>query len=212
MNHEMNHEMNKEAIRDFFDKCAPGWDADMIRNEEVIAKILDNAGIKPGIRVLDVACGTGVLFPDYLSRDVAGVTAVDISPEMVRIAKENCDDPKVEIICADIEEYDGVDECTGTGEEGGGFDVCMVYNAFPHFPDPEELIKTLAAKVKPGGRLSIAHSMSRAKLEEHHKGCAAHVSLSLPEADELARMMEDYFDVDCVISDDVMYQVAGTRR
>ena len=53
--------MRKEDIIAFFDRCAPTWDGELVRNEPVIAKILDNGGIRPGIDVLDVACGTGVL-------------------------------------------------------------------------------------------------------------------------------------------------------
>lgn len=49
---------NKDII-EFFDKYAQGWDEHMIRNEEVIKEILDNAGVRRGSRVLDVACGTG---------------------------------------------------------------------------------------------------------------------------------------------------------
>ena len=56
--------MEKKDIISFFDHFAPWWDDDMIRNEDIITAILDNGGIKPGIHVLDVACGTGVLFPD----------------------------------------------------------------------------------------------------------------------------------------------------
>ena len=40
--------MNKQKIADFFDRCASWWDADMVRNEEVIAKILNNGGVKEG--------------------------------------------------------------------------------------------------------------------------------------------------------------------
>ena len=65
--------MNKQDVISFFDRYAPGWDDGMIRNEEIISAILDNGGIKAGIHVLDVACGTGVLFPDYLNRGAASV-------------------------------------------------------------------------------------------------------------------------------------------
>ena len=44
--------MEKKDIAEFFDRCAPWWDDDMIRNEDVIARILDNGGIKPGVQVL----------------------------------------------------------------------------------------------------------------------------------------------------------------
>ena len=191
--------MNKKDIAEFFDRCAPWWDADMIRPEEIITKILENAGIRPGIHVLDVACGTGVLFPDYLSRG-ANVTGIDISPEMVRIAREKF--PDLQVLCGDVEALD----------DGYLYDAAMVYNAFPHFPDPAGLIRKLAALLKEGGRVSVAHSMSRAALADHHAGRAASVSVDLIHEQELAKLMEPWFEVDTVISDEHMYQVCGTRR
>ena len=77
----------KEVI-EFFDRLAPGWDAEMIRSDEIIGIILDHAGVTEGKDILDVACGTGVLIPDYLKRSVASVTGIDISPKMAKIAKE----------------------------------------------------------------------------------------------------------------------------
>ena len=44
--------MEKKDIIDFFDRCAPDWDAEMIRNEKIITTILDNAGIDCGMDVL----------------------------------------------------------------------------------------------------------------------------------------------------------------
>ena len=192
--------MEKKDIISFFDKCAPWWDSDMVRNEDLIAMILDNGGIKPGIRVLDVACGTGVLFPDYLKREVASVTGIDISLEMAKIAQSKF--PQVDVICGDVE----------TAEFAEPFDAIMVYNAFPHFPDPARLIKVLAGLVKPGGKLSVAHGMSRAQLTNHHAGRASAVSIDLLHEKELAALMEPYFDVDVIISNERMYQVAGVRR
>lgn len=192
--------MEKKDIITFFDKCAPWWDADMVRNEDLIAMILDNGGIRENMHVLDVACGTGVLFPDYLKRNVASVTGIDISPEMAKIAQEKF--PDVKVICGDVE----------TEEFSQKFDAIMVYNAFPHFPDPARLIKVLADLVKPGGKLSVAHGMSRAQLTSHHAGRASSVSIDLLHEKELAALMEPYFDVEVMISNDRMYQVAGTRR
>lgn len=192
--------MEKKEIAQFFDQCAPWWDSDMIRNEEIISTILDNGGIRGGIDVLDVACGTGVLFPDYLKRGVASVTGIDISPEMAKIAAAKF--PEATVICGDVEE---------TAFEKA-FDAIMVYNAFPHFPDPEKLIRVLAGLVKPGGRLSIAHGMSRQQLLQHHAGRASKVSIDLLHEEDLATLMHPYFEVDVIISNDHMYQVAGTRR
>ncbi len=192
--------MEKKEIAAFFDRCAPWWDDDMIRNEEIIAAILNNGGIKEGAHVLDVACGTGVLFPDYLKRGAASVTGIDISPEMVRIAREKF--PEVSVICGDVEE-------TAFDRK---FDAVMVYNAFPHFSDPARLIGVLANLTKPGGKLSVAHGMSRDALTSHHSGRASTVSIDLLHERELAALFEPYFHVDVIISTDRMYQVSGVRR
>ena len=191
--------MNKQEITEFFDRCAPWWDADMIRNEDIITTILDNGGIREGVHVLDVACGTGVLFPDYLQRGAASVTGIDISPEMAKRAQSKF--PQVQVICGDVE----------TTVFDRQFDAVMVYNAFPHFPDPERLIRVLAGLVRPGGRLSVAHGMSRAALTHHHER-ASTVSIELLEEQALAALFAPYFTVDVIISDDRMYQVAGTRK
>lgn len=194
--------MNKQDVITFFDRLAPGWDADMIRSDEIIGTILDGAQVKPGCRVLDVACGTGVLFPDYLARKVASVTAVDISPEMVRIAREKFPDPNITVLCADVEELDPPQQ----------FDCIMVYNAFPHFPDPEKLIAVLSGFLAPGGTLTVAHGMSRSQIDHRHEGPASKVSIGLMHEDQLAAIMEKHLTVTVKRSDDRMYQVTGKKE
>ncbi len=192
--------MDKKDVISFFDKCAPWWDADIIRNEAVIARILDNAAIRPGIKVLDVACGTGVLFPDYISRGVEELTAIDISPEMAKIAQGKF--PQVKVLCGDVENTEFAEQ----------FDTIMVYNAFPHFPEPARLVERLASLVKPGGRLSIAHGMSRHALQHHHADRASKVSIDLLEENALAELLRPWFHVDIVISNEEMYQVCGLKK
>lgn len=192
--------MNKNAVISFFDRLAPQWDADMIRDDDIIAKILDGAEVGSGKDVLDVACGTGVLFPDYLARNVGSLTAVDISPEMVKIAESKYPG-RVQVRCGDVEELDF----------GRKFDCIVVYNAFPHFPEPESLIRTLSGMLKPGGTLTVAHGMSRAAIDRHHEGGASHVSIGLMSEHALAAMFRKYLRLTVKISDDRMYQVTGKK-
>lgn len=195
--------MNKQDIIEFFDRLAPQWDRDMIKNDRIIETILENADIRPGQQILDVACGTGVMIPYYLQKNVASVVGIDISPEMTKIAREKFSQANVQILCGDIENT----------EFSQKFDRIVVYNAFPHFPDPENLIRTLANLLKPGGSVTVAHGMSRAHIEAHHKGAASKVSLGLMHENDLAALMEKYLTVTVKISDDTMYQVtAATRR
>ena len=195
--------MNKQDVIEFFDRLAPGWDADMIRNDGIIGKILDNAEIEAGQDVLDVACGTGVMFDYYLERGVASVTGIDISPEMAKIAEgKYLSEPKVRVICGDVEEV----------KFDKKFDRIVVYNAFPHFPKPKRLIKILAGLLKEDGRLTIAHGQSREAIDGHHKGTASKVSNGLMRADNLKKLFDPHFEVEVVVSNRRMYQVSGVKR
>ena len=71
--------MNKDSIKEFFDSIAPKWDNEPIADKKILDIILDNGGIRENIDILDVACGTGVLFPYYLERNVKSITAIDNS-------------------------------------------------------------------------------------------------------------------------------------
>ncbi|MEG2382096.1 MAG: class I SAM-dependent methyltransferase [Oscillospiraceae bacterium] len=194
--------MEKKDVIEFFDRCAPQWDAEAIHDDEKINFILDCGGITHGANVLDVACGTGVLFPDYLARGVGQLTGVDISPEMVKRANQKVHEFGAKVLCGDIMEM-SFDE---------PFDCVMLYNAFPHFPDPEGLLLRLSACLKPGGRLTIAHGMSRAQLDAHHSVTAEKVSLKLMHEDQLATLFSPYLDVNIKISNSEMYIVSGIKR
>ena len=195
--------MEKKDIIEFFDRCAPSWDAEMIKSDVIIEKILDNAEVGPGMDILDVACGTGVMFDYYLARNVASVTGIDIAPQMAKIAEEKyANESRVQVICGDVEEY-AFDR---------KFDRIVVYNAFPHFPKPKRLIKLLAGLLKEDGRLTIAHGASREAIDNHHSGSASKVSNGLMAADSLKKLFDPHFEVEVMISNSHMYQLSGVKR
>lgn len=191
--------MIKAEITAFFNQCAPTWDERMVRNEEVIRFILDKAGIAPGVSVLDIGCGTGVLFNDYLHRGVSRVTGVDISLEMTAIAGQKFTDSRIQVICGDAEVL----------QLEKSFDCCVIYNAFPHFPNPNSLLRQLSTQLKPGGRLTVAHGMSLGALRRHHAKKAQNVSRKMFPAPILAKMMAPFFKVDNMVSDHEKYLVTG---
>lgn len=191
--------MNRTDVIAFFDKMAPAWDAKTIRREHAIAEILDLGGIKRGVRVLDVGCGTGVLFPDYLQREVQTVCGIDISSEMLNIARKNFSDSRIRLLCADAE----------TLQLPETFDCIMIHNAFPHFLHPAVCIQNLSALLAPQGRLTVAHSMSRAEIDRCHAGKPQSISQRLPDENELAQLFRPYLQVDIAISDSEKYIVSG---
>ena len=137
----------------------------------------------------------------HLAVDVH-LTGVDIAPEMIRIAQEKFPLEQVDFLCGDVEEL----------PLEPVYDCIVVYNAFPHFPEPERLVRRLAGLLKPGGRLTIAHGQSRAAIDNHHKGRASKVSCGLVSEHVLAAMMRKYLRLEVKISDDRMYQVSGIRK
>ena len=183
----------------FFDERAGEWDAGMVRSDEKIGRILDNAKVTAGSRVLDIACGTGVLIGDYLRRNVESVTAVDISPEMIRIAREKFPQENVTVLCGDASQ----------AHFPALFDCIVIYNAFPHFPEPERLISHLAGLLTPGGTLTVAHGFSRKALDAHHAKTARSVSNGLLPVEALAGLFAKHLTVTVQISNDEMYQVVG---
>lgn len=196
--------MDKQEVKKYFDELAPEWDAQLIRSDEKINLILDNTGLKKGECedkvVLDVACGTGVLIPDYKERGIKNITAIDISDEMIKIAKEKF--PDVNFICDDVEKV--------TFDKK--FDAIVVYNAFPHFPNGSALIEKLSSLLNEGGMLTIAHGMSKKQIDNHHQGSAKKVSNGLISAKILAKIFK-YFklEVTTEIENDIMYQVVGRK-
>ena len=195
--------MEKSDVIAFFDRCAPTWDAELIKSDEIIGTILDNAEVGAGMDILDVACGTGVMFPYYLQRGAASVTGIDISPEMAKLAAGKfAGEDRVTVICGDVEE----------AVFNRKFDRIVVYNAFPHFPKPKRLLKRLAGLLKDEGRLTIAHGMSRAAIDHHHNGTASKVSNGLMPVDNLKKLFDPHFDVEIMISNSRMYQVSGVKR
>lgn len=191
--------MNQKDIIQFFNELAPEWDKTTIRNDSVINQILDNAYVTKGKTVLDVACGTGVLIPDYIARNVLHVTGVDISSEMIKLARDKFHHEQVSFLCADIESLSFEEK----------FDCIMIYNAFPHFPNPSRLLKHLSAFLRQDGTLTVAHGMSRDAIDSHHKGVAGNVSLSLPYANDLASLFPKELEITTILSTHEMYQVTG---
>lgn len=192
--------MNKQDVIDFFDRLAKGWDAENETDSGIIKDILDGARVGEGDTVLDVACGTGVMFEHYLARGVEEVVGIDISPEMAKLAAEKFKgEERVSVLCGDVTEY----------TFGRRFDRIVVYNAFPHFPDPEGLVATLSALLKRGGTLTVAHGASRAVIDGHHEKTASRVSVGLMSGDDLSDIFSRHLSVYIKTDNDRMYQVSG---
>ncbi|MDQ3206032.1 MAG: bifunctional 2-polyprenyl-6-hydroxyphenol methylase/3-demethylubiquinol 3-O-methyltransferase UbiG [Pseudomonadota bacterium] len=102
-----------------------------------------------GARALDVGCGAGLL-SESLALAGAHVTALDLSPELVKVARLHRLETGVEV------DYRVQSVESLAGEAAGGFDVVTCMEMLEHVPDPGSIISACAALLRPGGRLYVS--------------------------------------------------------
>lgn len=115
--------------------------------QEWTPRVLDAARVAEGDRVLDIACGTGVLARDAANR-------VGLEGEVVGV------DPNVGMLAVAQELSDGIDWREGVAEdlpvEDGSFDRVVSQFGMMFFRDPSAALREVSRALAPGGRFAIA--------------------------------------------------------
>jgi len=116
------------------------------------AELLASACLSPGQRVLDVACGTGLVAFDA-ARAVGHdgrVLGIDLSGQMVEAARQRARERKVSNLSfarMDAEMLDVPD---------ASFDVALCALGLMYMPDPGRALREMRRVLRPGGRLVAA--------------------------------------------------------
>jgi SAM-dependent methyltransferase len=114
--------------------------------QEWAPDVLDIAGVGPGDRVLDVACGTGVVARAAAERVGPGgtVVGVDLNDAMLTVARRL--DPGIEWRQGDVDALPAAD---------GSFDAVVCQMAMMFFPDPRHALAEMARAARPGGTVAV---------------------------------------------------------
>lgn len=187
-------------VRDYFNSIAGQWDQTNYCDPEKLRRIVELANIHSDDRVLDVACGTGILV-DFLLEKTDYVLGLDLSEKMIDIARLKYKNSKAEFLCCDFYNF-----------TGGPFDVVILHNAYPHFQNKEHLVIQAAHAVKPGGRFLVAHSMGREALNRVHGAKPGKISSRLRPAAEEAALFSKCFCMDIVLDEPGFYCFSGLKR
>ncbi len=99
-----------------------------------------------GANVLDVGCGAGLLSEALATRG-ASVTAIDLAPELIKVAKLHGLESGVKVTY----ELKSVEALAA--EQPGSFDVVTCMEMLEHVPEPASIIQACATLLKPGGKL-----------------------------------------------------------
>lgn len=186
--------------KEFFNKVAFEWDKRCKHDDVKLRKIIDLSSIRSNAKVLDVGTGTGILISYLLEKSPLKITAIDISENMIMVAKEKYKDDRVEFIVKDVMDFNEK-----------GFDYIFIYSAYPHFNDKEALFKHLLDRLNQGGKIIIAHSDSKEKINQIHSRNDIVKDHVLPAAEVTTKIMSKYFRIDKVIDSEEMYYISGVR-
>jgi len=112
------------------------------------ARLVKHAGVRAGQRVLDVACGTGVVAVTA-ARLGARITGLDLTPELLENARENS-----RVAGVDVDWHEGDVEQLPFGD--AAFDV--VLSQFGHIfaPRPEVAVAEMLRVLRPGGTIAFS--------------------------------------------------------
>lgn len=112
-------------------------------------EFVDRLKLKPGTKVLDVACGTGNLAIPA-ARTGAVVTGVDIAPNLIDQAREDAAAEGIEAV------FD-VGDTEDLPYSDGSFDVVMTMFGAMFAPRPELVARELRRVCRPGGTIAMAN-------------------------------------------------------
>jgi ubiquinone/menaquinone biosynthesis C-methylase UbiE len=152
-----NDEIVRDRERMEWTAAAPGWKKygkDMSKwMAPVSDQLIKSAGISTGQTVLDVATGTGQ--PALTIAKIVGqngkVIGVDLSPEMIEIAKEE----SAYMGLTNTVDFKVVkDESLSTFSDNT-FDSVVCRNGLMFMPDPVKALKSFCRVLKPGGKASV---------------------------------------------------------
>jgi SAM-dependent methyltransferase len=123
-----------------------GWSspAGRIRAERRARFLIEAAGLAPGVRCLELGCGTGE-FTTRLAESGCELTAVDISEASVARCRERVGD-RAQVLVGNIE--------TGEGLEGREFEAIVGVSVLHHV-DVRATLAALVPLVRAGGRFAF---------------------------------------------------------
>ena len=168
--------------KQFFNESADGWmdtwykdhgTGQYDRHQLDFDRLFELVPLKPGDRVLDAGCGSGILVPMILERitEAGLLYELDFAERMIEVNKKIHEDKNIQFMVADVAEAPLDDETC---------DVILCFSCFPHFHDKQAVLLTLSRILKRNGTVVVAHFDSSEGINKHHESCHAVMHDHLP--------------------------------
>lgn len=138
----------KEQERAGFNLVADRYEEAMGMMSVMTARLLDLAALEPGMRVLDVATGPGIM-ARIAAREVGAegrVIGVDIAEEALALASRRAAEEGLSQLTFQVEDAENLNS------PDASFDRVLCSLGLMHFPAPQKALSEMERVLKPGGR------------------------------------------------------------
>lgn len=154
MNSRAGHNYDQAELDKFAAIANRWWDPDGPQkplhalNPVRLRYVADRVPLR-GAHALDVGCGGGLL-SEALAREGAQVTALDLAPELLKVARLHTLESGVQV------DYREQTVEALAEQMPGAFDVVTCMEMLEHVPDPVSVVQACASLLRPGGRLFLS--------------------------------------------------------
>ena len=152
----MSSSVQEVELRDAWESAAPGWakweEKFSAGLGDVSDALLDMAGVGPGMRVIDLACGAGGLSLRAARRvgPTGQILAIDISPTMLERLRANAHRAALSNIRTVECAAQDLDPAAAEGRYGAG--ICRL--GLMLFPSPPRALTTVQRLLEPNARFA----------------------------------------------------------
>ena len=193
--------MQLKNQREYFNQTASQWTEVDARKLKVIKSSLSLLKISPTTKILDVACGTGVLYPLLMQIPVSKYLGLDISEGMLAEFRKLC--PEAKLICENFNQSINLQE---------NFDLIVIFNSIPHFKNLELVFANAQQNLVTNGKFSIIHARTRQGLREHHQKIGYHSKHEpIPSDQVLTKLAEKFGFCNTTLLDEEFFFFSGEK-
>ena len=192
--------------RHYFNGKAKDWNSKQFEKASKIHQLLSKLELHSCNSILDIGCGTGVLFPFLIkfTQERAKIFAIDFAEDMVREAVQQ-NYPTVNVLCGCARYLPFFDN---------SIDLVIAFHVIPHIQGMNLALKECWRVLRPYGKLAIIHLHGSHQINAIHAEIGGTVkNHKLHSGEQMGRMLQKLnFEIKDMVDRKGEYFVVGQKN